>query len=257
MPTLAALHKARPSRSVSIFLSVIVAALPTLARAQSLDYVVVGPHPMCSIIVGKVTVDSFEVLLPASRIPDLATNRTIATVDVCECRLLSGDLKKCAIEQLSKNAQSAQLNSEEETILGDRIFIKLNKPDDFARLYTDLSETYPRHPDATAQILARALAGASSPPRSPPSSPPPTPPLPPSPPGMTPLPNKSADNEKRRCELGAKVRIDPKTGVSSIEFEVECEGLPTIVFSTEIKTGIKVGSLEVSNSANDEGKKKQ
>jgi hypothetical protein len=29
MPTLAALHKARPSRSVSIFLSVIVAALPT------------------------------------------------------------------------------------------------------------------------------------------------------------------------------------------------------------------------------------
>jgi hypothetical protein len=79
---------------VFAFPVVILTTLPTIAVAENDNYVVVGPGPTCSIIVGKLEVRSFHILLPASRIADLATNNSIVNTHVCECLLSPGDPQK-------------------------------------------------------------------------------------------------------------------------------------------------------------------
>jgi hypothetical protein len=63
---------------------------------------------------------------------------------------------------------------------------------------------------------------------------------------------KGDDNKKDRCELESNVCINPATNEPSAEFELKCEGLPTIVFSTDGKAGSKIGPVQVSVSTHRE-----
>lgn len=253
MPSLVSCCKNLPW-PVFMFPVVILTNLPTIAVAKNDNYVVVEPGPACSIIVGKLNVRSFHMLLPASRIADLATSNSIVNIHICECLLSPGDPQKCAIDAVSKNVLPVKIDPAEQTQLAGQIFIKVDDPSDFAKLYAALTTLYPHEPLPAAWAIlhravkerpsvARSSAGGISPPKGP--SNPPT--LPPSPPSASMLGDE--DKKKKQCELETNVCINPASGAPSAEFEVKCKGFPTIVFSTDIKAGIKVGPVEVSVSA--------
>jgi hypothetical protein len=246
-------------RSVPAFFVAMLMAPPTLAGTENLDYVIVGPHPACSIIAGEVHVRKFHVLLPASEIAAFASNKSIVSVDVCECALLGGDLQTCAIEGLSKKAQPVKMGPVERALLGGRIFIRVNDPDDFENLYAILHTLYPSQTLATTDIFDRILkeqiavapssAGGIQPPQEPPSPPTITP-------SHEPQSGGRDDKEKKkRCEIEPSVCVSVSTGVPSVEFEVKCKVYPTVVFSTELKASLKAGPVTVSFSA--EGEKKE
>ena len=146
-----------------------------IAVAKNDNYVVFGQHPVCSIIVGEVSVSSFHMLLPASQIKNLVTNNSIVNIHVCECLLLGGNQQKCAIAAVSKNALPVQIDPAEQTQLAGRIFILVDDPSAFLKLYTTFKTLYPHEFMAPAwDILHRAVSvdgGSDS------GQPPPTPPL--------------------------------------------------------------------------------
>ena len=228
---------------VFIFPVVILTNLPTIAVAKNDNYVVVRPGPACSIIVGKLDVRSFHMLLPASQIKNLVTNTSIVNIHVCECLLSPGDPQKCAIKAVSSNVLSVKLDPAEQTQLAGRIFIMVDDPSDFLELYATFRTLYPHDSMAPAwDILHQAVSIPPPPPPPPPITPTPPPPIPPT-------PSPDHEDKKKQCELETNVCINPKSHAPSAEFEVKCKGLPTMVFSSDIKAGFKVGPVEVSVSA--------
>jgi|SRR5580700_2999287 hypothetical protein len=221
------------------------AALEQPCHAATIEqYVVVLPGPTCSIVVGNIDIKSFRLLIPASRLRSLANNTAIVQVHVCECYLLQGDPQKCALDAVTKAARQVPMAQQEATMLGGQIFMLVEDSTDFAKLYSALSSAYPPQ---TGSPASRILHGIGAPPgraAAPPPQPPP-------PGGRLPSPVGEQQNKKKSCEVSPSVCIDPKTDELSAEFEFKCEGLPTFVFSTDGKAGLKIGPLEVSVSAND------
>jgi hypothetical protein len=236
------------------FAAVLCASFAELSYAASDErYVAVLPGPTCSIKVDNVSVKSFRILIPARRLKDIANSTAVITVHVCECFLQGGDQKECAFEAVTKAARQVQVSREDAALLGDRIFVFLQDPNEFVSIYSALTAAYPTRTSNIAWHLLRDLNPATS-----------TaaaggtggtgggrvePPLQPPPDGPKPIPPILQEREKKRsCEIEPNVCINPKTNETSAEFEMTCEGFPPIVFSTDGKAGFKIGPVEVSIS---------
>jgi hypothetical protein len=217
--------------------------------AESMQYVILTAGTSCSIKVGNIDIKSFRILTPIQQLGAMADSNAIFSVHVCECLLLGGDKQKCAKSAMLKAARSLPLKQREKVRLGGRIFILIEKPSEFIGLYSALSASYPRPASNLAwQILHNVRDQPTTAPHG--SQPPPdgleptTPPI---------LSDGGPNNDKKNhCEVESNVCINPATRNPSMEFEFKCEGLPTMVFSSDGKAGIKIGAVEVSFSASDE-----
>jgi hypothetical protein len=226
-------------------------------HADNLEYVVLLPGTSCSIVVGDVNISKFRMLIPARQLAATANKTGILRIHVCECLLMGGDPQVCAIAAVTKAARHVRLTQDDERRLDGRIFVYIEKAADFGSLYSTLSSNYaprtsnlawkilhePATPDAAPGATQTSPAGSEN------DAGGPHPPSPPSS-SMSSHGNEKADNNKKNhCELESNVCINPATNEPSAEFELKCEGLPTIVFSTDGKAGLKIGPLEVSVSA--------
>jgi hypothetical protein len=195
------------------------------------------PGPTCSVEVDKIAVKSFRLLIPASQLQVLTNSTTIIRVHVCECFLMGGDLQKCALDAVTKAAQQVQVSPQDAAALDGRIFVLIDDSADFAKVYSALISAYPPPTPSPAWRILHGGAppgGVTEPPSQPPSPPP----------GGS----KPSPVGERSCKISSTVCIEPKTDEASAEFELKCEGLPPIVFSTDGKAGLKIGPLEVSLS---------
>jgi hypothetical protein len=224
-----------------------------LFAANADQYVLVLPGPTCSIKIENVDVKTFRMLLPVDQVKRVVNSTTIISVHVCECFLLGGDLQKCALDAITKAARPVQLPTQDAALLAGRIFVFIESTDEFSKVYLSLSSAYPRQASNVAwRILRAATPSSAAGPGAPPSALPPQSPPPQSPPPAI-TPGASAGDEqqperKRACEVESNVCVNPKTDETSAEFELKCEGLPPIVFSTDGKAGLKIGPLEISLS---------
>lgn len=217
--------------------------------AESMQYVILTPGTSCSIKVGNVDIKSFRILTPIQQLGAMADSNAIFSVHVCECLLLGGDKQKCAKSAMLKAARPVPLKQREKVWLGGRMFIFIENPSEFIGLYSALSASYPRPASNLAwQILHNVRDQPTTAPDG--SEPPPdglgptTPPI---------LSDGGLKNDKKDlCEVERNVCINPETGNPSVEFELKCEGLPTMVFSTDGTVGMKIGPVEVSFSARHE-----
>jgi hypothetical protein len=221
----------------SLWALMVWTALETMP-AHSEQYVVLRPGPTCSVKIGDVDLKSFRMLVPIAHVDKFVNRTAIVTVHVCQCLLESGDPQKCALDAMIKSAQRLQVGESAEGELGGRIFIYLTNASEFLDLYTALNLSYPDPAPALAWQILRNL-------------PPPPPPPPP------PVPNLifDPDNHEKggqRCHIEPSLCVSPDITKPTVEFEVKCEGLPTIVISTDGKAGLKLGPLEVSISAGKE-----
>jgi hypothetical protein len=231
-----------------------------LARAaESMNYVVLLPGQTCSIDFDDANIPSirsFRILAPIGALDDLAKKAFVINAHVCECFLLPGDPRQCAAAVISKAARPLRLTQAEEMVLGGRIFVLVNDQVEFIKLYGALNATYPRYDSGFAWTTLRRVsqeiatnssgAGAVSPPNGP---------APPAPPAGSASTGDSDTNDKdkeRHCELETNLCVNPATRDPSAEFELKCKGLPTVIFSTDGKAGLKIGPVEVSLSANGE-----
>jgi hypothetical protein len=214
-----------------------VPALGTVP-ARSEQYVVLRPGPTCSVKIGDVDLKSFRMLVPVAHVDKFVNRTAIVTVHVCQCLLESGDPQKCALDAMIRSAQRLQVGETAESQLGGRIFIYLTNASEFVNLYTGLNLNYPDPAPALAWQILRNL-------------PPPPPPPPPAVPNLI-IDNDNHGKSGQRCHIEPSLCISPDITKPTAEFEVKCEGLPTIVVSTDGKAGLKLGPLEVSISAGGE-----
>jgi hypothetical protein len=152
---------------------------------------------------------------------------------------------------IEKHMISINFGRTDPSILGDRVYLRLNRPEDYFKLYSASSaDGVPAQVDLASQIFEAPVSAPSS--------------------GLggsnggTPgnggtggggggridLPafnndTGDKDKKKKKCELEpAEVCVKPSNHEVSAKFELKCEGVPPIVVSTSGEAGVKVGPLE-------------
>lgn len=232
-------------------LSFLVTLLPSHALAAGpTKYAILTQGTSCSLDISEVSIKSFRLLAPVNQIDKLA-GKGIINVHVCECYLMGGNLQKCMLDAVRKAETPHPLTKEQADLLGGKMFLLLPDTDEFVALYLALQSDS----SAAAFELATRLLQQAAVARSPDA-----PPAPPPPPREPP---KKVDAEgakrHRSCEVEPQICVKPKKSEGKetkssegpdlvAEFELKCEGFPTIIVSTEAKAGFKVGPLEVSVS---------
>ena len=243
-----------PLAPALLFAALLAVAFGTAGNAATTDqYVLLSPGPACAVDIFNIGVKSFRVLIPAARLQNLIGSTAIVSVHVCECALMGGDPEKCALDRVTKSARPVEISPDDVAALGGKMFVLIQDPDDFAKVYAALTSTYrSQTPNPAFRIMHDPRANGAAPPGGgsiPPSQPPAPPPS-----GSNASLTGPDQDKKKACEVSSSVCIDPKTLEASIEFEVNCDGLPPIVFSTDGKAGVKIGPLEISVSAGDRDK---
>jgi hypothetical protein len=232
----------------SFLIAVLSAAFGWPAVAENNEqYVMVSPGHACSLEVENIGIKSFRMLIPVARLKDITENTAILSVHVCECYLLGGDQQKCALDAITKTARQVDVAPQDTALLGGRIFILLEDSTDFAKIYTGLRSMYPPPTWNAAWRIMHDLDASALPQTGRGAEPSSLPPPPPAGPTLSPA-HEQQQKKKHSCEVSSNVCIDPKTNEASAEFELNCDGLPPIVFSTDGKAGLKLGPLEISLS---------
>jgi hypothetical protein len=204
------------------------------------DQIVIGmPIAGCPLVFLKVNIHSYKLIYRRRYAAVLADDNSPLHQDVCECRLMPGDYRACALKTIASKATPISTTPPPDYLL-QGIQIAITDAQEFEKLFADISSKIPAHQSEIATAFTNDGSGGANgkPPTRPPSQ-------------NDPLQvNKPESDDSNKCERSAKICISPNDGKVSAEFSVKCKNMPEFTFSTDGEASMKLGHVSVSFSAN-------
>jgi hypothetical protein len=196
--------------------------------------VISGPIAGCPLVFLDTSIHKYSIVYEKRYAAVLADEKSALHQDVCECRLLPGDYRACAMKEILDHATPIAPSARPAGTT-NRVHISVADVHEFESIYAELLTAAPTGSIKTLPAGGFGGGGGGGGNHG-------------IPPGFSAVPTPKHLIYEHKCEQTSKVCISPHDGKVSAEFSVKCDNLPEVTFSTDGDVSMKLGPISVSFS---------